>query len=124
MLLVVSNLPPGTTADHLGRLMDLGRTPVRIFRKPDRVGSAQRYALFDVKPERAGRRLLRRRYRLDDQPLSLRPYQTRSVANERRALGWRERAWGMIERRAGERRNPQHAMTPELHLSAQSPVPA
>ncbi len=120
MMLVIGNLPPGTAAEHLGSLMGLRHTPLRVFRKTDRAGRSLRYAMVNVPSDGAGRSLLRRRYRLNAQPLSLHPYQPRNVANERRAQGGRGRAWCGIERRADERRSPEYGAAPVLHLSGEA----
>ncbi|WP_303902342.1 RNA recognition motif domain-containing protein [Thiohalomonas denitrificans] len=113
MELFVGNLPPGIESAELRvafrRSVFL---PVWMIRSAkvvefrDRHGSIGHYGRVTLASRAIGRyavRLMAKR-RLQGYRVRVREFHYRAAGNERRALNWRLRHWGGIERRRSERR--------------------
>lgn len=110
MNLIIGNLPSQATESDLGRLLRLPKADqarrLRIFKKTAPNGQTRRFGLVYI-PSAGDLRKLKARAQgaeLHGHRLSVREFLPRAVANERRALNWRQVEWRYPERRARERR--------------------
>ncbi len=79
---------------------------IRIVDEETEAGEHHHYAIVDIDHERLAAKALKKLngQSLGGYALRLREYQHRNYGNERRALGWRNRAWSGVERRKIDRR--------------------
>ena len=110
MKILIANLPPGITELELLDLLKPYHKRegllLQIIDQKSEDGTHHLYAIADIHHERLAVKALKK---LDGKPLRsnklcLREFQHRTYSNERRALGWRNRAWNAKERRLRERR--------------------
>ena len=125
MLVFVGNLSPEISSqDLLGFFKGYGRQSFeyRYYMK----GNKRFYfAIASIEPEGAARKAIKRRNmkRVRGRVVVVRAYTDRLVANERRALNWREKIWTAEERRKEERRNLQHSKNLKEKLETYEPTP-
>lgn len=123
MEIFIGNIPDGITSNELRRfvngVLDDRKVGFQFWKKkqPSSMrfkvierqvegGACYHYAIAAIEPLASAREcceLLNQQF-FQGKPLNAREYYSRSYMNERRMINWRERPWGGIERRQGERR--------------------
>jgi RNA recognition motif-containing protein len=105
----VGNLPETISVSELERLLFPfdRQVQIKLQHQQYREGQAVCYGVCTFSSERLAHKAIKKLdgYHLFGRALAVREYLYRSYSNERRALGWRERAWDGAERRDGERRH-------------------
>lgn len=111
MEVFIGNLSPRTTLTDLVTFFKgfASDTRFQIFDKQYDDGSRTRYAVASIDSDRVAEKAIKKLTGkvLNGNTIMLREYQHRSYGNERRAVGWRDKPWHGIERRASERRRKQ-----------------
>jgi len=107
----VGNLSPRTTLNDLVVFFKSFSSDARfqIFDKQFEDGSRTRYAIASIEPDKLAEKAIKKlngTY-LQGNTVVLREFLHRSYSNERRAVGWRDKPWGGVERRGNERRRKQ-----------------
>ena len=108
MDIFVGNLSPRTTVSDLVALFKSfsSATRFQIFDKQYDDGSRSRYAVATIDSDKLAEKAIKKLngQELNGQRIALREFLHRSYGNERRAIGWRDKPWHGVERRANERR--------------------
>jgi RNA recognition motif-containing protein len=83
------------------------------------------FAVTSIEPDIKAKKAIKRRNlkRVQGRVVVVRAYQDRLVANERRALNWREKIWTAEERRKEERRTLQHSKNLKEKVETYEPTP-
>lgn len=123
MELFIGNIPSDITSHELRRfvneVLDNRKVGLQFWKKkqPNSMsfkiiekqvaGASYHYAIAAIEPLISARECseLLHNQLLNGKPLNVREYHSRSYMNERRTINWRERPWGGVERRQGERRH-------------------
>ncbi|HEY0633768.1 MAG TPA: RNA-binding protein [Gammaproteobacteria bacterium] len=107
----VGNLSPRTTLSDLVTFFKgfASNARFQIHDKQFEDGSRSRYAIATLDPDKLAEKAIKKLNGqvLNGHVVAVREYLHRGYSNERRAMGWRERPWQGIERRASERRRKQ-----------------
>jgi RNA recognition motif-containing protein len=115
MEVFIGNLSTRTTlSDLVAFFKGFARdTRFQIFDKQYEDGSRSRYAVASIDSDKLAEKAIKKLsgQNLNGNSIALREFLHRSYGNERRAVGWRDRPWNGVERRAYERRRKQ-AMKP------------
>jgi hypothetical protein len=120
MKILIANLPPRITELELLELLKPYRKRdglhLQIVDQTSADGVHHYYAVADLSHERLAEKALKKLNGklLRSSQLRLREFQHRNYSNERRALGWRNRAWSAKERRLKERRRQTRQQVDEL----------
>jgi hypothetical protein len=127
MQLYIGNLFPGISSLDLRRFLKGIDVQLSFEFKYFTRGNKRFYFAVssDVPADRAQKAIKRRHMkRVNGRVIVLREYKVRAVANERRALNWREKIWEAEERRKAERRQLHLDKHSKAHNEVYEPVPA
>lgn len=121
MELYIGNIPDGIDDYDLRKFIGVNGadTRFRIIDKAGQSGCRIRYGYADIEPPKLAIKAMARNHGREWQgrKVVMREFRHRTYSNDRRALNWRQMAWGGDERRDADRRGKG-----ELHNSYAEPV--
>lgn len=126
MQIFIGNLSPEISSQDLLRFFKgYGGHPSFEFRYYMKGNKRFYFAIASIEQEKAAKKAIKRRHmkRIQGRVVIVRAYTERLVANERRALNWREKIWTAEERRREERRNLQHSKNLREKVESYEPTP-
>jgi RNA recognition motif-containing protein len=126
MRIYVGNLSPDISSQDLLRFFKgFGKPPSFEFKYFMRGSKRFYFAIASFESTLVAKLAIKRRHmkRIKGRVIVLRAYEERLIANERRALNWREKIWTAEERRKVERRHLQHSKNLKEQVETYEPTP-